>query len=112
MRKISLVLATAMLIATGNLFANDSAPNDPAQSLKSEIENFLGSNNFKVKKDILAKVEFTLNKQQEIVILDIDTKDGLVKRYLRTKLNNRKVNLENIKEGEKFVIPVRLIAAK
>ena len=112
MKKISLVLAACMLIATGNLFANDPAPNDPTESLKLEIESLLGSNNFKVKKDITAKVEFTLNQDQEIVVLEIDSKDALVKRYLKSRLDNRKVNLENIKEGEKFVVPVRLIAAK
>ena len=112
MKKISLVLAVSMLIATGNLFANDPAPNDPTESLKTEIENLLGSNNFKVKKDITAKVEFTVNQDQEIVVLEIDSKDALVKRYLKSRLDNRKVNLDNIKEGEKFVVPVRLIAAK
>ena len=111
MKKISLVVVASMLLVSGNLFANDPIPNDPTQSLNSQIANILEHNNFALDKDITAKVEFTVNQDQEIVILDVETKHAILKRFLKNRLNHRKIKLEGVEEGAKYVVPVRLIAS-
>ncbi|MDH3796007.1 MAG: hypothetical protein OER83_03950, partial [Flavobacteriaceae bacterium] len=59
-------------------------------------------------KDITAVVKFTLNAEQEIVVLSVQTDDDSLETFLKYRLNYQKVELENFKEGRTYTVPVRI----
>lgn len=111
MRKISLVLVAAMLFTAGNVLANHTNPKDPAKRLSTQIGKLLQDNFFIVENtDLTAKVRFTINEENEIVVLSVNTENDVLEAFVKSRLNYQKVQLPGIKEGRMYTIPVRITA--
>ena len=109
MRKISLVLVAAMLLFTGSILANDVKDGDPAKSLSAQISEILYNNDFTEEGvDLTAQVRFTLNKQGEIVVMSVDTKNDKLETFVKSRLNYKKVEVDNLEEGKLFTVSVRI----
>ncbi|WP_339651704.1 hypothetical protein [uncultured Maribacter sp.] len=111
MRKLSLVVVAAMLLATGNVLANDTIGENPTTSLSTQISALLSENNFSEEQtDLTAQVRFTLNNDGEIVVLSVSTDFEKMESFVKNKLNYQKVNLNEVEEGKIYTIPVRVKA--
>ncbi len=113
MRKFSVLMVAAMLLATGSIFANDSKKNskkaDPSKSLSTQIADLLDDNSFVLEKgDWTANVKFILNNDKEIVVLSVDTDNEVLEGFVKSRLNYKKVENAAYKEGRAFTIPVRI----
>jgi len=111
MRKLSFVVVAVMLLVTENSVANDVKKVNPDNSLSAQISALLSDNNFNEdQKDVTAQVRFTLNTEGEIVVLSVVTENDKMERFVKSKLNYQKVNLNEVKEGKIYTIPVRVKA--
>ncbi|MAU72180.1 MAG: hypothetical protein CML04_08800 [Pseudozobellia sp.] len=109
MRKISLVLVSAMLLTFGNVLANDSEPKSGSNSLSKQISEILSENTLTSNEvDMTAQVRFTLNKEQEIVVLSVDSEDANLENFVKAKLNYKKVNMASFVEGKLYTVAVRV----
>jgi|GEM_PF-421213 len=108
MKKVSLLLVAVCLLAAGSLYANNETLKDPKKELSQQIDALLDNYEFEVAEDITAVVKFTLNADQEIVVLTVETNDDSLEAYLKGRLNYEKVELENFKEGRTYTVPVRI----
>ncbi|NER10736.1 hypothetical protein SAMN06265375_102284 [Muriicola jejuensis] len=109
MRKLSLVFAAALLLAGGNLFANDSRTIDPKKELTVQIGELLKDNFFVVdKEELTAEVLFTLNHKNEIVVISVDTEDEVLEQFVKSRLNYQHVDVAVGKEGSMYTVPVRI----
>ncbi|MDH3699639.1 MAG: hypothetical protein OEQ81_13330 [Flavobacteriaceae bacterium] len=108
MKKFSLFLVAVCFLAAGSLYANNDPSSDPIQELNEQIDSLLDNYAFEVEKDITAVVKFTLNAEQEIVVLSVQTDDDSLETFLKYRLNYQKVELENFKEGRTYTVPVRI----
>jgi hypothetical protein len=112
MRKLSLVFVAAMLLVTGNIFANNVEKDNPSKDLSVQIGELLENTSFTNDDvNLTAQVRFTLNNQGEIVVLSVDTDNERLESFVKYRLNYKKVNVTNYKEGEKFTIPIRVAGA-
>ena len=108
MRKFSLLFVAALLSA-GTLFANADKPKKPNNNLAEQIEELLDNNNFIVDyNDLTAKVKFTVNTDQEIVVLSVDSESELLEQFVKSRLNYQKVQLQEYREGKTYTVPVRI----
>lgn len=109
MRKMSQFLtAIALFVAISvSANANPSAEN-PTKILAEQIHEMLESNSFDVEEDLTAKVQFTINKDGEIVVLSVDTNDEILETFVKGRLNYQKVEMNNLKEGKTYTVPVRI----
>lgn len=111
MRKLSLVFVAAMLLATGNVLANDTDGVEPTKNLSKQISKMLSDNYFSEEQDDLtAQVRFTLNSDGEIVVLSVDTESSRLEGFVKSRLNYKKVDISNIEEGKLYTVPVRISA--
>lgn len=112
MRKFSLVLVAAALFISGNLFANDSDNTDPERSLKTQIQQLLKVNKLVVEdsEELTAKVLFTINSEEEIVVISVETDDSYLESFVKGKLNYKKVELNEFVEGRMYRMPIRVKA--
>ncbi len=109
MRKLPVVLAAALLLSAGNLFANDSKTIDPKKDLAIQISHLLDNNSFIVDEhDLTAQVLFTLNSKKEIVVISVDTEDEVLERFVKSRLNYQVVELATVEEGKMYTVPVRI----
>lgn len=110
MRKISAVLVAAMLLSVGTLFANPTGNDDPLKNLSAQISELLKDNYFgQDEVELTAQVRFTLNQDQQIVVLSVDTDDLELEGFVKARLNYREVQLDGYKEGKLYTIPVRIV---
>jgi len=112
MRKFSLVLVAAALFISGNSFANDLDNTDPQKSLKTQIQELLKVNKLVVEdsEELTAKVLFTINSEDEIVVISVETDDSYLESFVKGKLNYKKVELNEFVEGRMYRMPIRVKA--
>ncbi|WP_422081222.1 hypothetical protein [Ulvibacterium sp.] len=111
MRKISLVFVAAMLLSTGSIFANGPKETDPTQSIKTQVKKLLrGYTLSPSEKDLTATILFTVNKDNEFVVLSVETEDEVLEYFVKTRLNYHKVDSKEIPEGRRYTIPVKIVS--
>lgn len=110
MRKSSLFLVATMLLFAGSIFANDGKSEDnPRKKLSTQIAELLKENAFVVEgEELVATVLFTVNEEQEIVVLSVKTANGKLEQFVKGRLNYQKVTLEDYREGRTYTLPVRV----
>ncbi len=109
MKRVSLFLAAAFLFVV-TASANTTEPANVAKQLSTEIQEMLESNSFKIQKDLTANVKFTINEAGEIVVLSVETADASLEGFVKSRLNYKKVKVQNLVEGRYYTVPVRIEA--
>ena len=114
----TIVLAFAIICGTV-LNANTVDPTKPSVkstskavkvSMNKEIGTLLSKSSLKLEKTYLINVAFTVNKDNEIVVLNVDTEDVSVERFIQDRLNYKKLKAKAL-VGQNYFVPVRLKAA-
>ena len=105
------LLVLALGLFTINISAANLNPVNPTDELRTEMVELIGSNYMnEIQADELgAKVLFTVNNNKEIIILSVDSDNALLESYLKNKLNYKKVNHRPSKNGEIYLLPVKMV---
>ncbi|MFC5046694.1 hypothetical protein ACFSTE_10270 [Aquimarina hainanensis] len=107
MKNLKVVLVAFALVVSGVMSAS-TVPGKDKRSVSAEIGELLKSPSFKIKQDIKAEVTFTLNKDKEIVVLSVDTKDEKIVDFIKARLNYKKVSGVLPLGYDEYIVPVRL----
>jgi hypothetical protein len=111
MKKLSLILVAFGLILTSTL----SAATVPVVAVSSptslEIGELLENPQFLVEEEMEAFVTFVLNKENEIVVLSVDTDNDTMERFVKNRLNYQKLNV-SLKQGTEYKVPIRITSEK
>ena len=111
MRKLKTLLLAVTLTFSSVLMA--STTTDPADkaaessAITLKIERFLQNPSFDVDQEMTAYVTLTLNKNNELVVLSVDSDDAKMESYIKSRLNYRKVSGTYETLNGKFIVPVR-----
>ena len=101
----------ALALFTINVSAANLNPIKPTDDLRIEIVELIGSNYMaEMETDQYnADVLFTVNNNKELIVLSVDTENVQLESYLKRKLNYKKVNHKPTKNGEIYLLPVKMI---
>lgn len=111
MKKIKIASVAFMLFATLGTFANTGNNENPEKSLSSQIYEMLEENPFQIlSSELTADVRFTINNKGELVVLSVDTKNEVLEKFVKSRLNYKKVESGSIVEGRVYTVPVRITA--
>ena len=97
------VLALNTVIAANSDFTNKKNP----KSVTEQISKLLESPHFDVSEEMLVTVTLVMNQEQEVVVLDVDTHNKDIVKYIKSRLNYEKLNIGTV--GEHVTLPVRII---
>ncbi len=107
MRKLSIASILAATLVSSSAMAN---PPKKEKTLTKQIHALLADNSIYTKnQDLTATVLFTLNEEQKIDVLAVQSDFVEVKRFLTKSLNNKKVAIANYKEGRQFTVDIRIV---
>ncbi len=86
-------------------------PIKPTNQLRAEIVDIIGPNcPYEYDKDeCTADVIFTVNTNGEIIVLSVESPNSKAESYLKSKLNYKKVSHTTTREGEIFLLPLRMV---
>ena len=111
----TMVLAVAIICGTA-LNANTTEPTEPSSKTTSaavkramnvELANLLAEPNFDVEQTTSVKVSFTVNSDNEVVVLNVDSKDASIEKYILGRLNYKKLDSKAL-VGQTYHVPVKL----
>ena len=104
-----MLLAVALVIGTASLLAADVNPDVSKKEMRTQIVKLLNTPNFEVVNDVMVEITFTFSSEGEVVVLNLDSKDRNVLKYVRRNLNYKKI--ENPGERDKlYTMPLKMQA--
>ncbi|WP_347924841.1 hypothetical protein [Pontimicrobium sp. SW4] len=106
-------LLLAVTITFSSVLMASTSPEKPSvetSKITLKIERFLKNPSFDVDHEMTANVTLTINKNNELVVLSVDSNDEKMKNYIKSRLNYRKVSGSYETLKDKFIVPVRLTA--
>lgn len=111
----TMVLAVSIICGTA-LSANTTEPTEPTvrttsnavkKAMNRELGNFLSEPTFKIEETVSVKVSFTVNKDNEVVVLNVDTKNKSIERYIQDRLNYKTLDSKAL-VGQTYHVPIKL----
>ena len=104
MNALRKLFLAGLLLAFLGATAYASSPN-PNSKLRSKIISLVKTADMtSLDQDEVATVEFTLNREGEIVVLSVDTENRYIENLLKTRLNYKKAKIEDFKPGKKYFV--------
>lgn len=99
-------------VLTANTNPNEAKPAATAESnvITQEVGKLLQDPFFNVDEDKTANVTLTINKNNEIVVLSVDSDDQTVEKFIKARLNYNELPSTVTTDEKTFIVPVRLQA--
>ena len=106
--KFILLVSAVFLLNVATAFAN---PIKPTDQLREEIVDIIGFSFLDdyEESEYAAEVLFTVNSEQELIVLSVNSESDEAEDYLRNKLNYKKVDHSPTKYGEIYLLPVKMV---
>jgi hypothetical protein len=110
MKKLSVILVTLVLLLGTNLSAAEAGlDKNKTLTISEEIANLLTDADMVLDYDVNANVTFMINGEGEIVVLTVDTTDSSIERFIKSRLNYKKLQ-NKLLEGEEYKVPITMKA--
>ena len=112
MRQLKALLLVLALTFSSTLMANTNPEDRATESevITGKIGKLLENPNFDVQNEITAFVTLTLNKNNELVVLSVDSDEQKMTGYIKSRLNYKKISESFETLDGKFIVPVRITA--
>jgi len=108
MKKVKVILV-ALTLMLGTLLTTAANPATTAKTpLSAEIAKLLEDPYFIQDVELLTTVTFLINSEGEIVVLDVDTENQQVERFIKSRLNYSKINTQ-LQKGKEYKVPVHFV---
>jgi hypothetical protein len=91
MKKI-IVTALALVIGTATLLASNLNPDDSNKNIRNQILKLMDAPDFSINEETTVTIIFTFDSENEIIVLNVDSKDGEILNYVRKNLNHKVIS--------------------
>ena len=111
MKNLKLFIVAFALVFAVQVSANNEEPIRATAQLQSELVELLGSGvPFQLEEgELTAEVLFTVNRNGEVIVLQIVSDNAAAERYIKKRINYKRVSHRAEKPGEIYMMPVRII---
>ena len=113
MKKLKMLLLVVM-VTFGSVLSASTNSIEKAEpvSISETVKKLLKNPNFQLDKDVNAMVEVFINKDNEMVVMSVETDNQIVESFIKNRLNYQKLSSKVIGDSKKFRIPVKIIQSK
>lgn len=109
MKRFLTTMVTITMFLAQSVQAGNREGNPTPKSISSQIGILLKNNNLGQETiGYTAEVRFTININDEIVVLSVDSKNSEMDSFLKDRLNYQKIQSSNLQEGKLYIVPVRI----
>lgn len=110
MKTIKTLLLVVALTFSSVLVASTNVEDKRAETvtITEEIGKLLKEPSFLIEKDVLANVTLTINKNNEFVVLTVDTDADYLVSFIKSRLNYHAVSVPVNFDEKTFIVPVRI----
>ena len=101
----------AIALAIGSISYANTNSVDPVvkkpTSISQAVSKLLEKHNLELSNELAAKVTFTVNANNEIVVLDVDSKNENLVNYVKSRLNYKKLDAKAT-SGKMYFLPIKV----
>jgi hypothetical protein len=113
MKSIKILLVAVFIAFSNTVSANENIPGDDKSTISvitKQIQKLLENPNFPVKHNFFVKVKLTVNNNNEIVVLSVDTKEDkkTIGAFIKSRLNYKKLTGNTAKKV--YIVPVKMVS--
>ncbi len=110
MKKLSLFIV-AFVFFTIQATATVKEPVKPNTILRAELVELIGTKcTFELDKEFCtAEVLFTVNTNSEVIVLSVISENPYAEKYIKSKINYKKINYKVKKEGGLYLLPLKIV---
>ena len=107
---VAAIAFSSVLSASTNPVEANPAKSAESTVITQEVGKLLQNPTFTVDHDMYADVTITINKNNELVVLSVDSEHNIVEGFIKGRLNYQTLP-EALKSGERtFIVPVKIVA--
>ena len=107
---IAAIAFSSVLTASTNPVEANPAKATESTVITQEVGKLLQNPTFLVDQDTYVNVTLTINKNNELVVLSVDSEDKQIEGFIKARLNYQELP-EAVKTGERnFMVPVKIEA--
>tara|TARA_B100000795_G_scaffold244212_1_gene208613 strand:+ start:572 stop:904 length:333 start_codon:yes stop_codon:yes gene_type:complete len=106
MKKVNVILV-ALALFIGTLTSNAGVDPVTTKEITKEFVKLLKAPGFEINSEIKVVVTFVVNKNNEVVVLSLDTEAKQIRNYIKSRLNYQKIDTY-LQKGIEYKIPVRI----
>ncbi len=110
MKTIKTMLLVGAIAFSSVLSASNDPKKNTSSEISQEISKLLKDPSFTVVNDVFATVKVMFNENNEIVVLNVDSKDNTVEGYIKTRLNYKSLQNDVTNKNRYYIVPVRITA--
>lgn len=107
----SIIAAITLCFATSFLsFASSNHDSNPGkESVRTQILHLLGTEApFAIPENSQAEVVFTVNDENEMIIIEVKSENEAFENYVKRKLDHKKLHSDKLKARTLYTLPVQL----
>lgn len=104
MKKSIALFIVVLLLNTTFVSANNSNAKEDLPKAVKKVVKLLETTRFDVEleKEVVVKVDIKINSDNEIVVLFVGTENEAIKRFVSGKLNYKKIDAGQLKQGSEY----------
>ncbi|MFT5848993.1 MAG: hypothetical protein ACJARX_001836 [Psychroserpens sp.] len=109
MKKLKmLVLVVAITFSSAMSASTNPIEKAKPETVTETISELLKDPGIQFDTELSAMVEFTINKDNEIVVLSVSTQSKALESFIKHRLNYKKVAQEAVGTQKNFILPVKI----
>ena len=108
MKTIKMLLLVVAITFSSVLSASTAPKNAETLAITTDVAKRLENPSFILEKEALANVTVTVNKNNELVVLSVDSDNQEIVDYIKGRLNYSKISVELYDKSKTYIVPVRL----
>lgn len=104
MKNVIALFVVVLLMNTTFVSANNSNATEDLPKAVKKVVRLLETTKFDVEleKEVMVKVQVKINSADEIVVLNVDTENDAIKKFISGKLNYTKIAAGQLKQGSEY----------
>lgn len=105
------MLVLVVAITFSSVLSASTNPIEKAETttVTETVGDLLKNPDFQLEKDVKAIVDIFINENDEMVVLSVVTDNKSVEKYIKARLNYKKLTKDVIGNLKSFTIPVKMI---
>ena len=100
---VALTFSTAVLASS-----NSEALKTDSDAITNQITKLLKSPKFILENEVSANVKITLNKNNEMVVLSVDSQEDFISDFIKDRINYSELTSPVNSVEKTFIVPVRV----
>ena len=112
MKKLKSILSILAICAVtiGASYSNTkNLPSKKSNNIRTEIISILGTEvPFTIDETSTAKIVFTVNDENEVLVVSVDSENKEFSNYVKSRLHKRKLDSDSLKARTLYTVPIQI----